>query len=520
MQIIYEEIKETPETFYIETNELSQIICMQSPEESYGMNWVRNSRRLWGEVTGTQDLTVKVSREFTSRGGLLETYCFQNNTKFDIYTAGTELGICTPFPDEYAHSEESLKRRCHAHIWCGGSSSYIMALRMGGEAPHLGLILRKGSLKGYSVERMSSTSGIEEELSNHRGDFILHPESLHIRPGESYTIAWELLWFKDREEFQKLLSETEGFLRITSDAFVLIEGEEITFDVETLDRSEGITVCRNGKNIPYTEEGRKLKIHEKPGATGEYRHEIRLGKRATEASFLVVPELVSLTRRRLHFIAEHQQCRDQKSHLYGAYLIYDNEEKRQYYGHRNDINGGRERVGMGILFAYYLQHCPDARLQESLDQYAAYVLRELYDEETGEVFNDAPRCNDYTRLYNAPWVGRFFLEMYLLTKEPAYLDRYMKCIIRFYQEGGSHFYAIAEPMYESVRIFQNAGRSKDAECLLTYYREHGDYIASCGKNYPSHEVAYEQGIVAPAAGYMGELYRLTGEEKYRKAALE
>ena len=152
-----------------------------------------------------------------------------------------------------------------------------------------------------------------------------------------------------------------------------------------------------------------------------------------------MPELVSLTRRRLHFIAEHQQCRDQKSHLYGAYLIYDNEEKRQYYGHRNDINGGRERVGMGILFAYYLQHCPDARLQESLDQYAAYVLRELYDEETGEVFNDAPRCNDYTRLYNAPWIGRFFLEMYLLTKEPAYLDRYMKCIIRFYQEGGSHF---------------------------------------------------------------------------------
>lgn len=265
MQIIYEEIKETPETFYIETNELSQIICMQSPEESYGMNWVRNSRRLWGEVTGTQDLTVTVSREFTSRGGLLETYCFQNNTKFDIYTAGTELGICTPFPDEYTHSEESLKRRCHAHIWCGGSSSYIMALRMGGEAPHLGLILRKGSLKGYSVERMSSTSGIEEELSNHRGDFILHPESLHIRPGESYTIAWELLWFKDREEFQKLLSETEGFLRITSDAFVLIEGEEITFDVETLDRSEGSQSVEMERTFLTQKKAESLRSMRSPG---------------------------------------------------------------------------------------------------------------------------------------------------------------------------------------------------------------------------------------------------------------
>ena len=40
----------------------------------------------------------------------------------------------------------------------------------------------------------------------------------------------------------------------------------------------------------------------------------------------------------------------------------------------------------------------------------------------------------------------------------------------------------------------------------------------CGKNYPPHEVNYEQSIVAPAAAYLCDLYRLTGEEKYAQAA--
>ena len=39
-------------------------------------------------------------------------------------------------------------------------------------------------------------------------------------------------------------------------------------------------------------------------------------------------------------------------------------------------------------------------------------------------------------------------------------------------------------------------------------------MAKCGRNYPAHEVDYEQSIVAPAAIYMCELYQITGEETY------
>lgn len=69
-------------------------------------------------------------------------------------------------------------RRCHTHIFCGGEASYVMALRMGGQAPHLGLMVTAGSISSYSTERD------EGALSNDRGDFILHPVIEPLKPGE------------------------------------------------------------------------------------------------------------------------------------------------------------------------------------------------------------------------------------------------------------------------------------------------------------------------------------------------
>ena len=87
----------------------------------------------------------------------------------------------------------------------------------------------------------------------------------------------------------------------------------------------------------------------------------------------------------------------------------------------------------------------------------------------------------------------------------------MEC---FYREGGSHYYAIGMPMKESVDVFRKAGREAEADRLVELYRKQGDFMAKCGRNYPAHEVDYEQSIVAPAAIYMCELYQITGEETY------
>lgn len=521
------------ETFRIETDENGQFLSLKNPADRHQMNWVKGSHR-WGTVKCNAALSVTVTRRLTGHGTLTEEYHFRNRTGFDICTMGTRLGIYTPFPDYYSDAAECMVHCCNTHLWCQGTSSYVMALRMGGEAPHLGLVLRQGSLQGYSVERASSFDGREEELSNHRGDFILHPENLWLHPGESYTLGWELFWFQDKEDFLSYLKKQPGFVTVESENFVVFLGEELSFRAasgEALEENE-LAVKRNGQTVPFLletqteDEGGTIQkiqtaaVRENPKAAGEYSYEILWKGKTSMANFLVLPKLEELVYKRCHFIAEHQQCRQKNSYLNGAYLVYDNEEKSLYYSHLNDHNGGRERVGMGVLLAFYLQYHKDAELENSLDQYTEYVMRELFDEETGEVFNDAPRCRDYIRLYNYPGMGRLFLELYRLKKDEVFLDRYYRCMKRYYKEGGDRYYAIGIPMEESIRVFQKARREEEAGKLLSFYRRQADFLLECGRNYPAHEVDYEQSIVAPAAVYFCELYRITGEEAYRKGANE
>lgn len=520
--VTYREIMPRSAIFDIETDEANRMITLRNPQDPHRMNWV-NQDKQWGKIKCGLDLSVDVKREYSRRDTLVETYTFKNTTKFDIYTVGTQLGIYTPFPDYYSDAQTCLTQCCNTHIWCGGDSSYIMALRMGGEAPHLGLILRKGSLKGYSIDRNYTVTGREENVSNHRGDFILHPENLHLRPNETYTLQWELFWFKDKQDFRRIIHEQSDFITVSSRAFLTLGDEPVRFTAHiggVTENGERPEIYRDGKPVPFDWKNGTATVAEQPNHTGEYNYEITWRNKRSRAAFLVMPPLETLTERRCRFIVEHQQCHDQKSHLNGAYLIYDNEEKQQYYGHLNDHNGGRERVGMGVLLALYLQHHPNSTMQKSLDTYVDYVVRELFDPESGTVYNDVGRNNDDPRLYNYPWISILFLEMYKLKNDDKFLTWYAKSVEAFYKAGGGHFYAIGMPMYESINVFREAGWVKEAERLLALYKRHVDYLVACGQNYPQSEVDYEQGIVAPAAAYIRDLYRLTDEEQYRKATAE
>jgi hypothetical protein len=204
--------------------------------------------------------------------------------------------------------------------------------------------------------------------------------------------------------------------------------------------------------------------------------------------------------------------------LDGAYLIYDTQEGHVYYGHRNDHNGGRERVAMGVLMARYLRGRPNADFETSLKKYVAYALRELFDSEHGTVFNDINRDGSFQRLYNYPWFARFFLELYGLWKESAYLRYMFKALNDFYAKGGSHFYALGIPMVEGLAKLEEAGLSAEAETLKINFLAHADAILQIGLDYPAHEVKYEQCIVAPAADILFQVYRISKEAKYLDAA--
>lgn len=481
------------------------LLSLSHPDDPYKMNWVEGTKP-WGTVVVPQwpeaydgwgtpvkpyRLDVQINREFTSKGRLRERYTFLNRSDFEINTLREDIGLYATFNDSYESAQISKHQRCNTHIWCGGDVSYVMALRMGGQAPHLGLVLTKGALSGYSIERDVSHG------SNDRGDIILHPESMRIAPNEERHIEWELFWFHSKAEFFQILSEYPGYIEIRGEQFIVFEDE--TIHLQSNAQPARLDVHAGGKN-------------------GAQRFTFQNAYSQTFADVLVLPAFEALLQSRVRFIAEKQQCTDPSSPLYGAYLIYDNEERRIHYAHLYDHNAARERVGMGTLIARYLQTHSDDALAYSLNLYIQFVLRELFDENSGVVYNDYGRCNDWHRIYNYAWMIQFFYEVYQLQKDPLYLRHIVRALKHFYACKGDTFYPIGLYITEICSALQYAGMEAERLEVLAYFQRHVQNLLADGTDYPAQEVRYEQSIVVPAAELMLQAYALWGEDIYLKSA--
>lgn len=453
--------------------------------DKYQMNWVEGTH-LWGSVKVPAQITAEEYCE-EEDDIITEHYIFTNHSDRPLFTSLPDIGIYTTFNDDYCSSDVCTKMRCHTHIYCGGEMSYVMALRMGGEPPHLGMVLTKGSLGGYSVERNP------ERISNDRGDFILHPTPTVLNPGESFEIEWKLFWHEGKEDFYRKLHRIHpGYVDVQANHYVVFSGEKIR-------------VCVDGEE----------KLLQEAGEPGVHKYTFHKNGKAAACVINVLPAFEELLKKRVNYIAEKQQLHKAGCPLDGAYLIYDTREEHIYYRAENDYNGGRERVGMGVLLAAYLQKFQDETVQDSLEQYLAYVERELYDDVNAIVANDYGYDNHFQRLYNYPWVSVFFLEIYKLKKDLNYLYKAYKVMKSFYEQGGDHFYAIAVPLERLMKSLQAENMQEEYEKLEGCFRRHCDTILQNGILYPAHEVNYEQSIVAPAANLLLEMYLITGEEKYK-----
>lgn len=493
--------------------------------DPYKMNWIKGEKE-WGTVIKPDTLDVTITRKITETGNLEECYCFKNTSDFPVFLQKRDIGIYLTFNDDYESAEICMKNRCHTHISCNGNSSYVMALRMGGEGKNLGLVTTEGGFSGYSVERRTKEGGWLDVVSNDRGDFIFHPDIEEMNPGEEAVIRWELFWFDDREDFQNRIVESVNTPILLADQCTYFKGEEIKFTVkcgEQVPESEIKVVC-NGQQIPFSYDWKEtygtLQCKYRAEKEGECTVEVKIGVHRVTALFYICGEFEKLVRNRCRFIAQKQQYHGKAKTLEGAYLIYDNQDERIYYSHRDDHNGGRERVGMGALMALYLQKEKDEELLKSLDEYIQYVYRELYDKSTGIVCNDISRNLDWHRMYNYMWMVVFLMEVYHLTHQKTYLQDAYQTAKRYYLEGGETFYAIGTPVEELVQDLRSEKFDSEADDITERFLKHADFIAKTGKSYPPSEVTYEQSIVAPAVSCLIQAYNLTGNDKYLNAATE
>ena len=180
-----------------------------------------------------------------------------------------------------------------------------------------------------------------------------------------------------------------------------------------------------------------------------------------------------------------------------------------------DHNASRERIGMGLLLAKYLQNHKNERYYEALNKYVKFVKREWYGEETGYVYTVLGKDGNQLRLYDMPWVAMLFAEMYYLTKEKVYLSDILKLFEVYYKIGGKKFYPNAVSILRIADVFKCAEMKKEYERLIELFKGHVSNMVTNGTSYPKHEVNYEQTIVAPAATIVSEFAELSSDEKYK-----
>jgi hypothetical protein len=87
-----------------------------------------------------------------------------------------------------------------------------------------------------------------------------------------------------------------------------------------------------------------------------------------------------------------------------------------------------------------------------------------------------------------------------------------------YRQFGYNFYAIDIPIELSQKLLHENSMTVQADTLLADFKTMGDTFVQNSTNYPSHEVNYEQSIVAPSIITLLQLYRVTGEKRYLESA--
>lgn len=519
---------------------------LRLPDDPTRMNWLRPDHPYAAVVTPPAIASSVAMTGDADEGATTTTVTLTNTSTKPVLTSVGDIGITLPLDDRYYDESDDydVNRHCDVHLNCAGTSSWVLALRMSGIAPHLGLVLTEGALADYSISRDPAHE------SNDRGCFVLHPEPMCFAPGESLRISWQTFPVADREDFFRQAARRTRFIKADWDRTVLFAGETGVLTIRPSFEAGSVTV--NGQAATRVDDG-VYKFRYRPTAADVWSYD-RVADRAGEHVFrieadggtlitrvFVSPDLDDLMARRAAFIIGRQQSEGDYEHLDGAYLPYDNEGERRYYyagtpvsDNINDYNAGRERVGMGVFLAAYLKALREGRIavpegdpeglqaavERSLDAYRDFVLRELVDANTGRGFNDMPRDESFERLYNSPWYATLFVELYRLEGRREDLLTAYRLVEYFYAGDSLKFYPIEMPVLSLCEALEQAGMTREYESARAMFVAHARSLAGLGLAYPKHEVNFEQSIVAPAAQLILQTALLTGDADLAQAGLD
>ena len=456
------------------------------------------------------DICVQVRRKLV-QGDLIEGYTFTNKGTEPVSLY--DIGIYTPFNDNYPDAQQCINSRTHTHIWKGGSAAYVNVIRMGAFTPHLGLVVTDGVIRNYEIwER-----GRKKANSQTRGIIALDLPDLLLKPGESYSLEWHIFAHNGNDDFRRKLLE-KGSVLVSCNKYVFEKGETARVECRSLEPLKACTAKMNGVPVTVKQEGNLCFVEVPMEQAGEVRFDFYYnGNKQTHADCLVISNTADLIRKRVDFIRTRQQMNNPSDLCDGAYMVYDNEGDSIYLNDTPNCNPvdrdeGAERLGMGVLLAKQYLLTKDPELKQSLLRYANFVRRKLQTD--NYVTYSSVDQKNRNRGYNYMWVAELYFQMYKVTGDKQFVTDGYKTLKSMFQQFGYGFYAIGIPVRLGLQSLKEAGMKKEYTDLRNDFIKTGDVFVKNGLNYPAHEVNYEQSIVAPAIQFLAQLYLETGSQKY------
>lgn len=458
------------------------------------------------------ELTARTEYSFDLYGNITVKTTLRNDSRWQKFFLEGDIGVVFNFYDDYYDADTCMTSRCTAHMWCGNDSSWICALKMGESDKNIGLVFTEGGARSYSQSQCKT---------NDRGYFTFNLDLKTLRPNEEYVFAYTLFPHSGKRDFLNRLSDFSHCAVVEADNYTYILGEQIKLDV--CNKKGKISVQSDLHLISSSENENKASFLFSADRLGEHRIDISYGdgQLKTYAQVFVTEDIETLVSRRLDYIVSNQQYIEEGNALDGAFMIFDTESNSFYYDEGfSDHNAQRERLGMTILLARYLQTHKNERLRAALDKAVEFVYRNVFDRETGEVFNYANKYSVWLRLYNFPWVALLLIEVYRAVGGREKLEDAAKIMSAYYERGGKRFYPNGIFVRDIITEFRSVGMNDEAELLQECFLEHVEQIIVRGLHYPKHEVNYEQTIVTPAVAFILDAYLLTGEQRYLEAIRE
>lgn len=481
---------------------------------SYNREWITPTsigREGKDVVYRVGNIRIEITRSLSNKD-IVEEYTLTNQGEKTVYLS--DIGVYTPFNDNYPDAKTCMEARTHAHIWDGGSAAYVNATQMGANSPHVGLLLTNGAIKSYEIwER-----GVNKHNSQTRGVISLNIPDTMLAPGEKTSFTWQIFSHKGWNDFFNQIQQRNNIVA-KCNRYTFQRGE--TARLEIVGNEELLKNCmvtHNDISLEVKKEQGKRVVEMRMDKQGEVRFDISYGEgRKTHVACLVFDDFDKLIDARVNFIKDYQQMNDKNDLRDGAYMVYDNETDQIYKNDTPNANPpdrdeGAERLSMGLLMAEHYEQTKDPALKESLMRYARFVRNRLQTKDY--VTYSSVDQEGRNRGYNYAWVASLYFKMSQITGEKQYAIDGYQTMQALYSQFGHGFYCINIPVLLGLEALKEFALSKEYKQLKADYIKTGNIFIENGLNYPKHEVNYEQSIVAPAITFLTQLYLETKNKKY------